>query len=140
MTQIYPQVATGAVVIKDGKVLLVKRKNSPSKNRWAIPGGKVRPGERLHSAVKRELKEETGIEVDVGDVIHVFDVIERDAKKQVLVHYVIIDFEAFYRSGELRPGDDALDARWVGSDEIDQLDVNESSFELLKRRFGYLGF
>jgi ADP-ribose pyrophosphatase len=140
LTHIYPQVATGAVVIKNDKVLLVKRKNSPSKNRWAIPGGRVMAGERLHTAVKRELKEETGVEVDVGDEIHVFDVIERNAEDQVLVHYVIIDFEAFYRSGELRPGDDALDARWIGSDEIEQLDVNESSLELLRRKFGYLGF
>jgi len=137
MTQTFPQVAAGAVVIEDGRVLLVKRKNPPSKDRWAIPGGRVFPGERLDEAVKREIREEAGIEIDVGEIVHVFDVIERNKQGLLSVHYVIIDFEAKHRGGELRAGDDALEVRWVDPEEFDALDVNESTRSLLKDKFGF---
>jgi ADP-ribose pyrophosphatase len=137
MTETHPRVAAGAVIMRGGKVLLVKRKNPPSKGRWAIPGGKVFAGERLREAVKREIREEAGIEIDVGEVVHVFDVIERNKGGHLSVHYVIIDFEARYRSGELRAGDDALEVRWVAPEEIDALDVNETSRGLLKDKFGF---
>jgi ADP-ribose pyrophosphatase len=132
-----PQVAIGAVVIRDGRVLLVKRKNPPSQNLWAIPGGRVKAGEPLIDAVKREILEETGINVKVGQVVHVFDLIESNKSKDKLIHYVIIDYKAEYISGEIKAGDDALDVRWVSGDEIDQIPINDTSLKLLKDKFSF---
>jgi ADP-ribose pyrophosphatase len=73
-----PQVAVGAIVIKDGRVLLVKRSQPPSKGLWAIPGGRVELGETLKEAAEREIIEETGLTIRAGDPVYTFDVIERD--------------------------------------------------------------
>lgn len=137
MTQTFPQVATGAVVFKDGCVLLVKRRNPPSKGLWAIPGGRVLPGESLSDSVRRELLEETGISVSVGDVVYVFDVIERDAKGRITLHYIIIDYMAGYISGVPTPGDDAAEVRWVSKDEMKDMPVNASTRKLLKEKFAF---
>jgi len=134
----YPQVATGAIVIKNGRVLLVKRKNPPSQYLWAIPGGRVKAGESLVNSVKRELLEETGVIVDVGEVVHVFDVIETHGNGNTKTHYVIIDYRAEYVSGELRAGDDALEVRWVSKNEIDSLPINKTSRNLLRDKFGFI--
>lgn len=136
MNTTFPQVAVGAVVIKDNKVLLVKRKNPPAQGVWALPGGRVHAGESLEEAVEREIREETGIHVQVGSVVHVFDVIERN-EDDLSVHYVIIDYRAEYVSGDPRAGDDALEAGWVSKDEIDERAVNDSTRLLLKQKFGF---
>ncbi len=136
MNTTFPQVAVGAVVIKDNKVLLVKRKNPPAQGVWALPGGRVHAGESLEEAVEREIREETGIHVQVGSVVHVFDVIERN-EDDLSVHYVIIDYRAEYVSGDLRAGDDALEACWVSKDEIGERAVNDSTRLLLKQKFGF---
>lgn len=137
MKQSLPQVATGAVVFNDDRVLLVKRKDPPSQNLWAIPGGKVQPGETLEESVKREILEETGIVISVGEIVHVFDMIERSSDGAVSVHYVIIDFNAEYCSGDLKPGDDALEVRWVSKEEIVNLPVNQTSRTLLKEKYNF---
>jgi ADP-ribose pyrophosphatase len=103
---------------------------------WALPGGRVHAGESLEEAVEREIREETGIHVQVGSVVHVFDVIERN-EDDLSVHYVIIDYRAEYVSGDLRAGDDALEAGWVSKDEIGERAVNDSTRLLLKQKFGF---
>ena len=133
-----PQVAIGAVVINEGRVLLVRRKNPPSQNLWAIPGGRVKHGESLVDAVKREIMEETGINVEVGEAVHVFDIIESNKAKDELIHYVIIDYQAKYISGKIKAGGDALDVRWVTADEINQIPINETSLKLLNNKFSFL--
>ena len=94
-----PEVAVGAAVFKESKVLLVKRKNPPAQNQWTIPGGRVNTGESLTAAVEREIFEETGIRIKANDAVYVFDVIERSNDDVVDVHYVIIDYQAEYISG-----------------------------------------
>ena len=136
MNTTFPQVAVGAVVMKDNKVLLVKRKNPPAQGMWALPGGRVHAGESLEEAVEREIREETGIHVQVGPVVHVFDVIERN-DDDLSVHYVIIDYRAEYMSGDLSAGDDALEVGWVSKDEIGERAVNDSTRLLLKQKFGF---
>ncbi len=117
-----PVVGVGAVIIKDGKILLVKRGNEPNKGKWSIPGGLVNTGESLVDALKREIMEEVGLEIDVDDVACVSEEVFRD-NGNVKYHYIIIDFFANITGGELRVGSDAVDARWVKLNEIDSLDV-----------------
>lgn len=121
-----PQVAVGAVVFRNGRVLLVKRKYNPAAGLWAIPGGRVLFGETLKDAAERELFEETSVRVKAGKPIYTFEYINS-------FHYIIIDLEAEYISGEPTPADDALDARWVSSDELAELEVTSSTIQLLKR-------
>ncbi len=120
-----PQVAVGAVVMKEGKVLLVKRKKPPSRGQWAIPGGSVKLGETLQEAAEREIREETGLRIKANKTVYTFDVIERDEEGRVRFHYVIVDLTADLLGGELHPADDAEDAAWFGPDEIEHAGVNE---------------
>jgi ADP-ribose pyrophosphatase len=140
MEQAYPdtpRVAVGAVVIRHGEVLLIRRAKPPSEDMWAIPGGSVRLGETLREAAERELKEETGVRARAGEAIHTFDVIEKDRDGGVRFHYVIVDFEAEYVDGEPSPNDDAREARWVTPEELASLPVNESTRRLLNTRFKF---
>ena len=125
-----PQVAVGAVVFHENRVLLVKRKNMPAAGQWAIPGGKVHMGETLAEAAEREIMEETGIRIKAGKPVYVFELIDP-------IHYVIIDLDAKYLSGSLKPSDDAEDARWVGLNELEGLEITESTLKLLSEKFDF---
>ena len=132
-----PRVAVGAVVFKEGCVLLVRRGQPPAEDLWAIPGGSVEIGETLQEAAEREILEETGIQIQAAKPIYTFDVIDRDAAGNVRFHYVIVDLAADYVMGEPVPGDDALEARWVSAREINGLEVSAATLKLLKTRYGF---
>ncbi len=132
-----PRPGVGALVLHKGAVLLVRRGKSPGRGLWALPGGKVKLGETLREAAEREIREETGIEIEAGEPLYVFDFIERDAESRVAYHYVIVDIRCEYRKGEPRPGDDADDARWVTESELSDLAVSQATLKLLELvRFG----
>jgi ADP-ribose pyrophosphatase YjhB (NUDIX family) len=120
-----PLVGVGAVVFDDGRLLLVKRGHDPGKGLWAVPGGKVHWGERLDIALSREVREETGLEVEVGEVIWVGQHVSPDN------HLVLIDFRAGLVGGELSAGDDADEARWVGRSELERLELTPTMYELV---------
>jgi ADP-ribose pyrophosphatase len=128
-----PEVAVGAVVIHEGKVLLVKRKRPPAKGLWAIPGGRIKLGETLKQAAERELFEETGIIIDAKQPIYTFDSINKNDAGKIKFHYVIVDLCAEYKGGELKAGDDAVEARWVSSSELDKIEINPSTKFLLEK-------
>jgi len=130
-----PRVAVGAVVIRNGSVLLVKRGQAPSDGKWAIPGGSVELGETLQQAAEREILEETGLRIRAGRPVYTFDFIERDGRGDIRFHYVIIDLQADYLGGELKPGDDADQAAWTLFTELDRLDMNTTTRDFLA---GYL--
>jgi len=132
-----PRVAVGAVVFREGRVLLVRRGRPPAKGLWAIPGGRVELGETLSGAAEREIREETGLVIRAGKPIFIFDVVERDPDGRVRFHYVIVDLAAEYVSGELRPGDDALEARWISPREMEDMAISRKTVELLADRFGF---
>ena len=131
-----PRVAVGGVVIKEDRVLLVRRGKPPSEGEWAIPGGSVELGETLQEAVRREILEETGISIRVGEPVHIFDDVRRDEAGHIRFHYVILDFSGEFLSGEVRAADDARDARWVSPAEFSQLNINTNTIKLMtKLRF-----
>jgi len=131
-----PQTAVGAIVVKDEKVLMVKRVHAPGEGLWAIPGGRVKLGETLEQAAEREVKEETGIVIRARGPVYTFDLIEHDDPGRVRFHYVIVDLLADYVSGRPRPSDDASEARWVGAEELDALPASDRTRDLLKRLTG----
>ena len=132
-----PRVAVGAIVFKDSKVLLVRRGKPPALDLWAIPGGSVNVSETLQRAAEREIYEETGITIQALEPVYAFDYIERDESGCARFHYVIVDLTAEYLEGEPRPGDDALEARWVSSLELANLNVSLKTRRLLKERFDF---
>ena len=128
-----PLVGAGAVIIVDGRVALVRRGASPRKGEWSIPGGLVELGETLRQAAEREALEETGLTVKAGEVLEVFESLERDGEGRVLYHYVVVDFECRYVSGELRAGGDVTEVLWARKDELANLGVSEGARKLIRK-------
>jgi len=133
----HPVIGIGAVVFHDNAVLLVKRKNPPCANEWAIPGGHIHPGETLQQAAEREILEETGIKIKAGEPVFSFDLIERDSNKNLLFHYVIIDLAAQYIEGIPQADDDALDAAWINRSQAKTLNINVTTKRLLIDKYNF---
>ena len=132
-----PQIAVGAVVIRENEILLVKRGHPPGEGLWAIPGGRVELGETLQEAAEREIREETGVVIRAKEPVYAFDVIECDARKCIRFHYVIVDLLADYISGEPNPGSDACDARWIAHPELDELPLSTNTRKFLKEEIKF---
>jgi len=111
----------------------VKRAAEPDAGLWSIPGGLVEIGERASDAAVREAKEETGLDVDIVDVLGVVDKIVRDEASRIKYHFVIIDYLAKPRSGSLRAASDALEARWVKAEELIGFELLTTLVDLLKQ-------
>jgi len=126
-----PRVGVGAIVIRDGRILLVKRGSSPGKGLWAPPGGLVELGETVREAAEREILEETGIAVRAKEAFYVFDFVDRDPDGRIKYHYIIIDFLAEYLGGEPQAADDVSDARWVSPEEAAALNLSPTTRKLL---------
>jgi mutator protein MutT len=130
-----PIVSVVACVFHKDKVLLVKRATEPGKGLWSAPGGAIELGETINEALKREIREECGIEIEVGKVINIVDRIVRDQKGGIQFHYVIAYLLARYVSGEARAGSDVSEIRWVTYEELDSLDMNPVARENTQRAF-----
>jgi 8-oxo-dGTP diphosphatase len=128
-----PIVGVGAVIVDDGKVLLVKRKYEPLKGHWSLPGGMVEIGEPLESALTREMQEETGLAVDVGPVIEVFDRIMRDEERRVRYHFVLIDYLCWPTGGALCAGSDVDAAIWADPAALEQYSLTEKATSVIQR-------
>jgi 8-oxo-dGTP diphosphatase len=133
----HPRVGVGAVVIKEDKVLLVRRGVIPNKNLWAIPGGGLELGETLQEGAAREILEETGVTIRTKEPIYTFDFIERDDDNRIHFHYVIVDFAADYISGEAVGADDVKEARWLSNEDLQHLNVSQNTLRLL-RNIGFI--
>jgi len=119
-----PLVGVGVILVKDRQILLVKRGHEPNKGMWSIPGGLIKLGETAEEAAIREVREETGLEVSIGAVAGVFNVIIKDSDSKIKYHYVIIDYFGEVVGGMLRPGTDVTDARWFWLDEIGDVETS----------------
>jgi len=128
-----PIVGVGAVVICDGKILLEKRKNEPGKGKWSIRGGLVELGENVEQTVIREVKEETGLEVEKPEHIDIVDNVIRDKNGEIKYHFVIIDYFVKLKGGTMKAMSDAEELRWVTFDEVEKYDLTKTFREFFQR-------
>lgn len=128
-----PIVGVGAVIVDEGKVLLVKRKHEPLKGQWSLPGGMVEIGETLETALAREMLEETGLRVDVGPVIEVFDRIMRDEERRVRYHFVLVDYLCWPAGGSLQAGSDVEEAIWADPPMLGDYALTEKATSVIER-------
>ena len=127
-----PLVGVG-VLIRDGdRYLLVRRAAEPDAGLWSIPGGLVELGERVEEAAVREALEETGLEVEIRDLLGVVDKIERDDAGRIRFHFVIVDYLAEVKGGSLKASSDALEARWVRAEELPKYRLSPTLVKLLR--------
>lgn len=117
----------GIVLDADGRVLLIERGRPPDAGRWSVPGGKLERGESLAAGVAREVREETGLEVEVGALVCAHELIRDD------YHVVILDHVARVTGGALAAGDDAADARWVAWPDLADLPLTDGLLAVLER-------
>ena len=118
-----PYVGVGVVVFRGKDVLLAQRGKKPRLHSWSIPGGAQELGETVEDTAHREIREETGLEIELLGLVEVVNSINRDDDERVLFHYTLIDFVAEWKGGNLVAGDDAADARWVPIKEIDDYNL-----------------
>jgi ADP-ribose pyrophosphatase len=131
-----PWIAVGVVVLRDGKMLAIQRGREPGKGLWAVPGGMVDLGETAREAAAREAKEETCLDVEVGELFWLADAIGLDPEGRVQYHNVVVDFLATAPRGEPVCADDAMDVRWVGPDDVDDVPFTPSMYPMLEKLFG----
>ncbi len=127
-----PLVGVGVVVIKDGRVLLIRRGKPPRAGAWSLPGGRQRLGETVRAAARRELREETGVEAAVTELLDVVDSITRDDGGAIAYHYTLVDFLAEWRAGEVRAGGDAAEAIWAGVEDLDPFELWDETLRLIR--------
>jgi|SRR5690242_4682194 len=137
-----PVVGVGGVVIENGRALLIKRGSEPLLGQWSIPGGTLELGESLQQGVARELLEETGLEVQVLDMIEVFDRIFMDpaaaneeGRSRPKYHYVIVDYLCERLAGEAQAGSDVTDIAYATEEELENFRLTSTATRVLQRAF-----
>lgn len=138
MKREYPDsalVGVGAIIIEDGRVLLVKRGHAPLAGEWSIPGGVLELGETVREAAVREAQEETGLAVETSELLGVYDRVVRDDDGRTLYHFVLIDFLCRRVSGQAQAAGDAVEARWFTPAEAGELKLAEDTAEVIRLGF-----
>src|SRR5438045_9642556 len=130
-----PLVGVGAIIMGGGRVLLVKRAHPPIQGQWSIPGGVLEVGEMVREAAVREAREETGLMVEPGELLGVYDRILRDPEQRVQYHYVLIDFLCRAVGGELLAASDASEVQWFRRAELAALKLAEDTQEVISKGF-----
>lgn len=125
-----PIPGVGVAVLEDGALLVVKRGRGANEGKWAVPGGKVDYGESLADAARREVKEETGLDVELGPIVWTGEAIGPGEPPEW--HFVLVDFVAQVVGGSLNAADDATEARFVPLDEVTDLDLTDTMYELVE--------
>ena len=126
-----PIVGVGGVIFDGATVLLAKRGQEPAKGTCSLPGGAVELGEKIIDALKREIREEIGIEIQVGGLVRVLDRVLCDEEKRIRYHYVIVDYWGWKVSGEPKPGSDTSDICFVRLEEIQKKDIHREVLETI---------
>ena len=128
-----PLVGVGAIIVEGDRVVLVKRAHPPLQAEWSIPGGVLEVGELV-----REAREETGLTVEAGELLGVYDRVLRNPEKRVQYHYVLIDFLCRRVAGDLIAASDAAEVRWFTREELPALKLAEDTLEVIGRGFAKL--
>ena len=127
-----PLIGVGALIVENGKVVLIKRGKAPLLGEWSIPGGMLELGETLRQGAEREALEETGLVVRATELLGVFDRVVPDSEGKIIYHYVLIDFLCQRISGELLAGADAADAQWFTPEEVAKLPMAEDTAGVIR--------
>ncbi len=130
-----PLVGVGAVIIEDGRVLLVKRGHPPLAGEWSIPGGVLELGETLRQAAVREAEEETCLKVAPSEMLGVYDRVLRDDAGRTLYHYVLVDFLCRRVAGEPRAAGDAAELGWYTLEQVGKLALAADTLEVIRLGF-----
>lgn len=128
-----PLVGVGAIIFRENRVLLVRRGREPAYGKWSFPGGLVELGESLEEAVWREVREEVGLEVGVGELVVVLDRVIRDEDGCIEYHYVLLDFLCTSDVGDPKPASDVLDCTFVSPHELGAYTMTEGTVEVIER-------
>ena len=131
-----PVIGVGAVILDGHRVLLIKRGHEPLQGQWSLPGGGVELGETLERATAREVREETGLDVEVGPIVDVLDRIINDADGRVEHHFVLVDFVCRPSGGVLRSASDAAAAEWVPLDDLARYGVAGITVAVIRKAAG----
>ena len=134
-----PIVGVGGVVISSGRALLIRRGSPPLVGQWSIPGGMLEVGETLIEGVRRELAEETGIEVRVLELIEVFERIDLDASGKPQYHFVILDYLCEMVRGEPRAGSDVTAVAWAAPSELAEYSLTPTATRVIEKAFEMAG-
>src|SRR5579864_6272501 len=139
----HPIIGVGGVVIHRNRVLLVQRGKEPSRGEWSIPGGMLELGEALTEGVRREIREETGLDVEPIEHIATLDRVVRDDGKRSKVsriryHYVIVDYVCGLTGGKLAPASDVMDARWVAAPDLTRFRLTQAATLVIARAFEFM--
>ena len=122
-----PWVGVGGIVFQDDKVLLVKRGKEPGFGKWSIPGGAVDVGETVKTAIQREIQEETGLRVEVLDLVEIFERIIPDTQGKILYHYVLLDYWCRMKDGRLKAQSDAADVGFFPVVSLNSLNLPQET-------------
>jgi 8-oxo-dGTP diphosphatase len=128
-------VGVGGVVILKGRALLIRRGGPPLEGQWSIPGGMLEAGETLIEGVRRELIEETGVEVKVGKLIEVFERINLDSAGKTQYHFVVLDYLCEAVGGKARAGSDVTDVAWAAASELGNYSLTETATRVILSAF-----
>ena len=130
-----PLVGVGALLFRRGRILMAQRGKEPLKGWWSLPGGALETGESLADAVRREVREETGLEVEPLRIFEVFERILRDAAGAVEYHYVLVDYVCRVTGGELFPGDDVCAVEWMRREDLGAMQITEGTLGVIEKAF-----
>ena len=131
----HPLVGVGALIIRRDRILMAQRGKQPLKGWWSLPGGALETGERLSDAIRREVREETGLEVQPRGVFEIFERIMRDSSGAAEYHYVLIDYLCRITGGTLAAGDDVSAVQWVRRRDLPSLQITEGTLAVIQRAF-----
>ena len=128
----------GALIFEGSNILLVERAGEPMKGYWSLPGGIVETGERLADGIRREVREETGLEIGALSVFEIFERIIADAEGQTEYHYVLIDYVCRPQGGRLAPATDVSRVAWVSQQDLGKYRLTDGTLEVIERAFAKL--
>jgi len=134
-----PYLAVSAAIIRDGKILIVRRARPPARGLFTLPGGGVEVGETLHAAVIREVREETALTIEPLGLAGYREAIARDRDGRIERHFVILPFAARWIAGDVALNEELAEARWLVPAELAGLKTTEGLAEIVRAAFALAG-